>query len=246
MVEGLIKPFVNVMSHHGGEVYTGAEVVEVIVKNDVATGVVVKDERGGVKEIIADKVVVNADFTTIPRLFTKLPSEAKGPVDNYNNIPWHDISFHAGLKRKITDEAHPVSIIDPHTGSNLGMVWALSNAFPWLAPEGKQLIHTARVLPLDKEQAKKVQATLKDDMEDLIEEVFPGFKDAIEMRDYGSSFPLWHYQQTWYKKIPYRSTSVHNLFFVGDCVDPQVSSCADAAASTGIYCAKAILRLEGK
>ena len=80
----------------------------------------------------------------------------------------------------------------------------------------------------------------------MVEEVFPGFKQAVEMREYRSHFPLWHYQHTWYKKIPYRSTSVQNLFFVGDCVDPQESMCIDAAASTGMFCAKAILRLEGR
>ena len=246
MVEGLVKPFVNVMTRHGGDIFMDTEVVEVLVQNDVVKGVVVKDKRGDTREVLADKVVVNADFTAIPKLFKKLPPEVKEPVDNYNKVPWRDMGLYAGLSHKITDETHPISVVDPNTGSNLLMIWAMSNPFPWCAPEGKQLIQVGKVLPLDKELEKKVQATIKDDIDDIVEEVFPGFKQAVEMREYRSHFPLWHYQHTWYKKIPYRSTSVHNLFFVGDCVDPQESMCIDAAASTGMFCAKAILRLCGK
>ena len=65
-------------------------------------------------------------------------------------------------------------------------------------------------------------------------------------KHYASHYPLWHYQHTWYKKIPYRSASVSNLFFVGDCVEPQWSMTVDAAASTGMFTGKAILRLEGR
>ena len=246
MVEGLVKPFVDVMNRHGGEAFIGTEVAEVIVKNDVAIGVVVKDKNGQLREIQADRVVVNADFTAIPKLFKKLPPEVKGPVDNYSKLPWRDFSLYAGLSRKITDETHPVSVVDPNTRSNLLMIWVLSNPFPWNAPEGKQLVYASRVLPLDKELARKVQATIKEDIDDMVEEVFPGFKKSVEMKEYRSHFPLWHYQHTWYKKIPYRSFSVQNLFFVGDCVDPQESMTVDAAASTGVFCAKSILRLDGR
>ncbi len=246
LADGLVKPFADVMTHHGGDVFLRTEVEEVIVENDAVKGVAVKDEKGEVRDIIADRVVVNADFTAIPRLFKKLPPEVKQTVDSYNKIPFKDFTLYAGLGRKITDETHPVSVVEPNTGSNRLMIWALSNCFPWLAPEGKQLIFASRVLPLDKDEQKKVNATIKEDMEDIVEEVFPGFRGAVETRFYSSHFPLWHYQHTWYKKIPYRSTSIENLFFVGDTVDPQVSMCVDAAASTGVFCAKSILRLEGR
>jgi uncharacterized protein with NAD-binding domain and iron-sulfur cluster len=88
--------------------------------------------------------------------------------------------------------------------------------------------------------------TLKQEIDEMIEEVFPGYGDAVEKKNHCSHFPLWHYQHTWHKKIPYRSTSVKNLFFVGDCVEPQESMVVDAAASTGRFCGKAILRLEGR
>jgi hypothetical protein len=83
-------------------------------------------------------------------------------------------------------------------------------------------------------------------MDDIIEEVFPGYGDAVEKKHYSSHYPLWHYQHTWYPKIPYRSASVKSLFFVGDCVEPQQSVTVDAAASTGVFCGKAILRMEGR
>jgi phytoene dehydrogenase-like protein len=115
------------------------------------------------------------------------------------------------------------------------MIWSLSNAFSWNAPKGKQLIFAARVLPFDKSERERVSKTLKDEIDDIIEEVFPGYKQAVVTKNYASHFPLWQCQHTWYKKIPYRSTSVKDLFFVGDCVEPQQSMTVDAAASTGVF-----------
>ena len=80
----------------------------------------------------------------------------------------------------------------------------------------------------------------------MVQEVFPGFKKAFELREYCFHFPLWHYQHTRYKKIPYHSTSVQNLLFVGDCVDSQESMCLDDNASIGMFCARAMLRLEAR
>jgi uncharacterized protein with NAD-binding domain and iron-sulfur cluster len=90
-----------------------------------------------------------------------------------------------------------------------------------------------------------MEATVKEEIDEIIDEVFPGYQDAVAKKNYCSHYPLWHYQHTWHKKIPYRSTAVKNLFFVGDCVEPQESMTVDAAASTGVFCGKAILRLEG-
>lgn len=129
--------------------------------------------------------------------------------------------------------------MDPNTGGNLLMIWAIPNAFPWNAPPGKQLIFASRVLPLPEEARRRVRATIEKEIDDIIEEVFPGYGGAVTKKNYCSHYPLWHYQHTWFEKIPYRSTSVKNLSFVGDCVQPQYSMTVDAAASTGVFCGKA-------
>jgi len=245
-VEGLVRPFVTAMERHGGELALGCEVVEVLVEGGVAGGVRVRDESGTVREVRADNVVVNASFVDIPKLLREVPPEVQGPIDSFSSVAFHDFTLYAEMNHPVTDEHHPVSVVDPATGGNLLMIWALSNAFPWYAPPGKQLIFASRVLPIDEDERKKVRETLKQEMDDIIEEVFPGYGDAVEKKNYSSHYPLWHYQHTWYRKIPYRSTSVKKLFFVGDCVEPQQSMTVDAAASTGVFCGKAILRLEGR
>lgn len=245
-VDGLVRPFTDAMARNGGELYVGTEVAEVIVANDVATGVIVKTPEGQRREVRAGKVVVNAAFNDIPRLFQRVPPEVQQPIDAYKRVPFHDFTLYAELDRPITAEPHPVSVVDPNTGGNLLMIWPISNAFPWNAPEGKQLIFASRVLPLDPHERERVMGTLKDLVDDIIEEVFPGYRQAVVKKNYASHYPLWHYQHTWYKKIPYRSTSVKNLFFTGDCVEPQQSMTVDAAASTGVFTGKAILRLEGR
>ncbi|MAG34035.1 MAG: hypothetical protein CL908_24410 [Deltaproteobacteria bacterium] len=245
-VDGLVMPFVRAMERDGGELALGCEVVEVLVEDGVARGVRVRDESGTVQQVSAENVVVNANFLDIPKVLREVPSEVQGPIDSFRSVAFHDFTVYAEMKRPVTEEPHPVSVVDPDTGGNLLMIWALSNAFSWYAPPGKQLIFASRVLPIDEEERKRVRKTLKQEMDDIIEEVFPGYGDAVEKKHYSSHYPLWHYQHTWYPKIPYRSASVKSLFFVGDCVEPQQSVTVDAAASTGVFCGKAILRMEGR
>ncbi|MBP1686329.1 MAG: putative dehydrogenase [Deltaproteobacteria bacterium] len=246
LVDGLVRPFTDAMARDGGELFLGTEVLEVIVENDRAKGVVVKTAAGDRREIRAGKVVVNANFTQIPSLFRTVPPEVQPAIDAYTALPLHDLTVYAELDRPVTAEPHPVSVADPKTGGNLLMIWSLSNAFSWNAPEGKQLIFATRVLPFDKAERERVSGTLKEEIDDIIDEVFPGYRGAVVTKNYASHFPLWQYQHTWYKKIPYRSTSVKDLFFVGDCVEPQQSMTVDAAASTGVFTGKAIRRLEGR
>lgn len=245
-VDGLVRPFVDSMRRNGGDLFVATEVTEVIVDQGVAKGVVLKTAEGKTREVRAEKVVVNANFAEIPHLFRAVPPEVQQSIDAYSAVPFHDFTIYAELDRPITAEPHPVSVVDPQTGSNLLMIWSVSNAFAWNAPEGKQLIFASRVLPLDPGERERVQRTLKEDIDGIIDEVFPGYRQAVVKKNYASHYPLWHYQHTWYKKIPYRSHSVRNLFFVGDCVEPQQSMTVDAAASTGVFTGKAILRLEGR
>jgi prolycopene isomerase len=245
-IEGLVRPFADAMARDGGQLFLETEVKRVIVEDGVARGVILETPNGEQRRIQADKVVVNANFTQIPSLFEKVPPEVQSAIDAYSAAPFHDFTLYAEMRRPITAEPHPVSVVDPASGGNLLMIWAVSNAFPWNAPEGRQLIFASRVLPLDEDARRKMGQTVKKEIDEIIEEVFPGYREAVEQKNYASHFPLWHYQHTWHKKIPYRSTSVKNLFFVGDCVEPQESMTVDAAASTGRFCGKAILRLEGR
>ena len=229
-VEGLVKPFVAVMQRHGGELFLSSKVTEVVVEQGVTTGLVVQGADDEQRSVRASRVVVNADFTGIPRLFRDVPPEVQRPIDAYSALPFHDFTLYAELDRSITAEPHPVSVVDPNTGGNLLMIWAISNAFPWNAPPGKQLIFASRVLPLPEEARRRVRATIEKEIDDIIEEVFPGYGGAVTKKNYCSHYPLWHYQHTGFEKIPYRSTSVKNLFFVGDRVQPQYSMTVDAAA----------------
>ena len=245
-IEGLVRPFVDAMQRDGGELFLETRVERVMIEEGVARGVEVETSGGERREIRADKVVVNANFADISRLFESVPPEVQSAVDAYSAVSFHDFTLYAEMQRPITAEPHPVSVVDPATGGNLLMIWAVSNAFPWNAPEGKQLIFASRVLPLEDQARKKVREAIAEEIDDIIEEVFPGYKGAVDKKHYSSHYPLWHYQHTWHKKIPYRSHTVKDLFFVGDCVEPQYSMTVDAAASTGVFCGKAILRLEGK
>ena len=81
-------------------------------------------------------------------------------------------------------------------------------------------------------------------MNDIQEEIYPGFKRLTEVQKYASHQPLWHHQYTAFPKIPQKASSVDNLYFVGDGTAPQYGQGLDGPSSTGILCAKGILGLE--
>lgn len=62
-----------------------------------AIGVNVTTESFERREILAGKVVVNADFTSIPRLFWVVPPEVQRPIDAYTALPFHDFTLYGEL-----------------------------------------------------------------------------------------------------------------------------------------------------
>lgn len=79
------------------------------------------------------------------------------------------------------------------------------------------------------------------DMNDMQEEMFPGFKKAIEAQHHVSRQQLWHHQFYAFPKIPQKALSVEGLYFVGDGTTPLYGAGVEGSASTGIMCAKNIL-----
>ncbi len=241
METGFVKPFAESFKIFGGEIRTENEVIDIICKKNKAIGVVIKVQGRTEKMIYCDRVIVNSLYTDISKLFKKIPPELEEPLRELPEIWTIDHWIFTGLKEKVTDDPAYVMVQDPNTGGHLGGIWPQSLEMPWSAPPRKQLIWYERIF--DQEVLKRNREEIYSEMNDVLEEVYPGFKKAVEVQHYATHSPLFHHQFSAMPKIPQEAVSVKNLYFIGDATTPQYGFGIDGTASTGMLCAKNILRI---
>jgi phytoene dehydrogenase-like protein len=244
-LNGLAIPFADVFKSFGGDIRLSHQVTEVMMDGNKAVGVIMKKMAGGEEErIYAERVIVSAAFTDIPKFFKKLPQELEEPIRQSRDlVPLMDYYLVTGLKRKVTDIPSYVMVIDPTTGDNLGGTDPKSLYMPWSAPEGKHLFLFVKIFTV--EQGKKLNhQEVYAECNKICEEMYPGFKEAIEWQDHTAHYPpLWQHQYL-AAKIPQKPASTENLYFIGDGTTPMYGGGIDGPASTGKICAKRILESE--
>ncbi len=244
LYDELVKPFEDAFISMGGEVKCLSTVDKVMVENDRAAGVVLAGPKGeeGL-EYRAKRVIVNCAFPNIPRLFETVPPEVSEAVQELEKIWVYDVAVYSGLNHKITDEPRFVIAQDPTAWTFLLGIQEATVFRPWSAPPGKRLIWTEKIIRKEDYDKKKLKQYLEE-MDRITEEVFPGFKEAVEIQRHTVHPLLWHHQYSAYKKIFQESESISGLYFVGDCTAPQYGTGSDGAASTGVIVARKILGAE--
>jgi hypothetical protein len=242
LYDNFIKPFSDAVTSLGADIKCESIVNKVIVENDEAKGVLVTEKEGGSKEYFAKRVIVNCPFPFIPRLFDKLPEEISEPVKELEQAWVIDICTFSGLEKKVTDEIMVVFAQEPKDLSFLLTANAISNGAPNTAPPGKHLMWAERCFRKEDFKKKPIEQHYKE-IDQVTEEIFPGFKDAIEVQSHFSHSLCWQHQYSAYKKIPQKPKSISDLYFIGDSTAPQYGTGTDGTASTGMMVAQHILNL---
>ncbi len=236
----LIKPFEDALVSHGGEFRSHATVSKVLVENDSAKGVVLAGLKG--EAYRAKRVIVSCPFPYIPRIFDILPDEISDRIVDLEKAWYVDIVTYSGLSQPITEEPRFIAAQDPADWSFLLGLGAASVFRPESAPPGKMLIWSERDIRKKDFDPKKVkeQYALIDD---ITEEVYPGYKANLEIQKRTIHTVLWHHQYCAYRKIPQKPVSIESLYFIGDGTTPQYGQGTDGSASTGVLLAKRLLGL---
>ncbi len=242
LYDNFIKPFSDAVLSSGADIKCNAIVNKVIVENDQARGVVATEKDGGRKEYFAKRVIVNCAFPFVPRLFDNLPEEISVPVKELEQAWVVDICTFSGLKKKVTDEIMVVFAQEPNDLSFLLTANAISIGAPKTAPPGKHLLWAERCFRKE-DLKKKPIAQHYEEIDQVTEEIFPGFRDAVEVQSRFSHSLCWQHQYSAYKKIPQQPESISNLYFIGDSTSPQYGTGTDGTASTGMMVAQKILNL---
>ncbi|MFW9938821.1 MAG: phytoene desaturase family protein [Candidatus Thorarchaeota archaeon] len=196
---------------YGGKINYNSRVVEILVEDNKAVGI--KLENG--EEHHADIIISAADgYNTIYEL---LKGNYISPeIDNhYKELeiyePLCQISF--GVNRKFEEIPHTIFYllkeeitIDPKTTVDFLPIW-IYNFDPTLAPEGKTVVTlflTARDFKFwqnlrtndrakyNKEKERLVNITLE-----ILEKLFPGIRDKVEIHDVATPATYYRYTNNW-------------------------------------------------
>ncbi|MHA1276659.1 MAG: phytoene desaturase family protein [Candidatus Helarchaeota archaeon] len=207
--KGLIERLAEIIREKG-EIRTSSKVEKVIIEDAKVRGVLI-----GGKKIFAKIVVVNLPAQEI---FTVL-DEALFPSSFVEKcktlIPSAGVSIDYGLKKKISDLDGNIFSAEPFTLSLF-----TSNLEPATAPEGKQLYTIFQPTPLEIINDKQKSAEIAENLEKLVEEMFPGFlknvlwKRVMKYKIADGALPL--ITQHRYKRPSIKSEVVEGLYFTGD------------------------------
>jgi phytoene dehydrogenase-like protein len=228
--DNLIEQFMRVIEEHG-EVRMDVKAEKIIVQDGVAAGVRANGSDLFTRCVIAAVPVQHLAKIAQPDWFEQ------GVWDRMQAMePTAGLSVDLCLKRRVTDISGIVFTMDPYT---MGVF--TSNIEPALAPRGKQLATWYYPIPRDKMDDKAFLKGERVRLNDLIESMFPGLRDAVEYERFiamdmvDGAVPV--VGQSWPERPAVDCSRVKNLFIAGDaCGVPGQGG--DIAFNAGIHAAE--------
>lgn len=243
--KGICVPIADaITANYGCDIRLSNTVSEVLIENDKAVGVVIKHEGEPDEIIHADRVVLATTWLDYLSLFKAMPPSLGKTLQAPLGVKNGSTFLITTLNDSIDLDGAFFLAYDPETGSSIMGGCAQNIEQPWNVPAGKQLIWSYSV---------RSEADFNDlglegvasSMNEVLEEVFPGFKSAIEFQTpaKGACYPS-HYRFTSLPKVQIKSPDIEGLYFCGEHVGPMYGQITDGTASTGALAAKAILGVD--
>ncbi|HUX99889.1 MAG TPA: NAD(P)/FAD-dependent oxidoreductase [Candidatus Deferrimicrobium sp.] len=232
--KGIFDKLIDIISENG-EIRNNTAVNKVLISNKKAEGVLLED---GTK-ISSDLVVV---AMPAQQIFSVLPeSEFPTSFTSYckNLIPSSGISIDLGLKEKASEDNGLIAVDDP-----MCLAAFTSNIDPSTAPENEQLFTFLQHVPNEVAMNNKIAKQLLDNMEQLMNQMYPGIKQKIKWKR-TLIIPVMdgavnYIGQTRDKRPPVKSDIIMGLYFSGDTYNgPGLGG--DIAPSSARLCAHTIL-----
>lgn len=266
---GFIDPIVRKYESLGGDIRYNSTVEKIIIKDDKAVGVILKDD----KEHRADIVVSAADgrrtlFGLLEgKYLTEKLEKMYGSWETYD--PAIMVSF--GVNRTFEDAAplnmfmqkDTISFGDRETNLLPLRVFNYSNAF---APAGKSVIQVMLEtdwqywddLRQNKSKYDMEKKWLADTLIDHLEGIYPGISDQIEVIDVATPYTTWRYtlndkgspmgwlmtKETLMTQVPRTLPDLQNFYMAGQWILPGGG--VPACVYTGRNVIQILCKSEGK
>jgi len=206
----LIEKLANIIREKG-EIRTASKVDEIKIKNKKVDVVRYK----GDKTIRANIVIINLPCTEIFSILDEKEFSKEFVTSCKNMVPTVGISMDFGLTKKISDFDGSVLTADPFTMSIF-----TSNIDSSVAPEGKQLYTIFQPTMKETINSEEKSEEVIEEMERMLEEIFPGFKEAIEWKRVikyklvDGAIPIISQHRN--RRPNVKNMEIKNLYFTGD------------------------------
>jgi len=232
----VVEALAQAIRAKGGEVWTGVEAKQIVIKDGVAKGVVVHSNHSDL-EIEGQAVISDAGPKKTVELAGKnhFDSAYLKDVEGLRSCPI--VTFAAGADRPFIDVPGMVNVVG---GRSLYQFAPVTNVCPGVAPPGKHMLITFGGPPssLNPMNARmEVEKHLLD-----LNEVLPGFDSYAEIlrSDSRNIDDEWPAYLSWPGRDLPQKTSIPNLYNVGDATKPSGKAGLPACAETGIRVANEV------
>ncbi len=204
--KGVIDALENVITTNGGNIYTGTEVLKILVENGKATGVIIGEEA-----YKANLVISNLGHVATACLCRDALSGEKGSAYLRR---LETLKPSAGIKICLAaDEplvGHTGVLLTPYA-KRVNGINEVTQVDPRLAPPGKHLTMSHQYVAPD--NVKNLEAEIEIGLQDL-KEIFPGKKyEVLLIQSYHDSWPV---NRAASGTDPGNETPVPELYVVGD------------------------------
>jgi phytoene dehydrogenase-like protein len=248
--DGLPKGFCSVVMNHGGEVLTNHPVQKVLIENGHATGVVVKNDKGGEDTYEAPYIIMASNFASVSQLIDEafIPQKIHDIIRGFTSL-YHstgiDVDFLMSKEYAVLKASQ--IIVMSGEGAQMdyrGAILMPSFFEPMLSPPGKQVIKAEKIIEV-KYAEKMSDADFIKEATEFVEIAYPGFSRHVEATHVGRATPVLHFSILPGEKLPLQFPGVSGLYMCGDaCQSPGIAT--ERAASSAMTVAKSILRKESK
>jgi phytoene dehydrogenase-like protein len=232
--EGLCVPIAHAIEQRGGSVWRKQRVTQILIEDGTARGVVLRDGT----EVRAPQVAIATGNSRLRAILDPLPAELEEPLTTHCETA--DFFTYTTLDQPVAGNLQAVTGILGADGSNIGWLWPQHAISPWTTKPGEQLLVACTCTTTAELAEPGSKERLTQQLNDLQEAYFPGFKDATSSQESASHGHLWYDQIAITKKVPRTIDSIRNLWFVGEGSAHSAGIGFEAAASAGVQGALSI------
>ena len=232
---GLAKPLAEAIERRGGIIQRSSKVARVLVEDGRATGVELAD--GG--EVRANTVVLATGTSRVAKLLESPSAEVQAAIDHARELHGEDVCTYTVLGKPVSGIETYTAITGPD-GSNLALLFPMHELAPAHCVPGKQFIAAQAFYTPEEYEAIGGREGAVEQLNELQEEMFPGFRGAAEAQHVQRHRHHWMTQFTHGPRLPERDPATDGLWFAGDGSRPIAGVAVEAAASAGVLRGRAI------
>lgn len=232
---GLALPLATKIEELGGIIHRGRKVASIDVHNGEAIGVTLKDGQ----RLTGKQIAYAGGVTRLKSLLQSPPPDVAAAIEYADRQVLRELEVFAVLNKPVITVNGYTLIMDSSFGFR-AYVSPLHALGPWSTQPGKQFI-IAEALMQPEEYDRLGREAVLEYLHGVLEDVFPGYRDALEATELLTHQYLWTASMTHGPKLPRTSSEIEGLWFVGDGSSPVYSIGIENAAGAGINGAREIV-----